>query len=232
MSEPRSDFFSRWSRRKTLQQEETDQLTINEGAAQEEQLPVDAEEEEAPALTDDDMPPLETLGEDDSYSDFLSPEVSEKLRKVALRQLFHGAGFNIRDGLDDYDEDFTIFKPLGDIITADMRHREEMLERKAKEALAQKNKDSDDALTAISEKDEGEPGDEEAHDTDTTDNDLVEHSSDTESERAQPGVDGTDEKVALVDLSIDDDSSQNPKNSKDNENPKNSNNNENNENIS
>ena len=76
------------------------------------------------------------------------------------------------------------------------------------------------------------PSDEEAHDTDTTDNDLVEHSSDAESERAQPGVDGTDEKVALVDLSIDDDSSQNPKNSKNNENPKNSNNNENNENIS
>ncbi len=235
MSEPRSDFFNRWSRRKALQQEETDQLTINEGAAQEDQLPVVTEEEEVPALTDDDMPPLETLGEDDSYSDFLSPEVSEKLRKVALRQLFHGAGFNIRDGLDDYDEDFTIFKPLGDIITADMRHREEMLERKAKEALAQKNKDSDDALTAISEKDEGVPSDEEAHDADTTDNDLVEHSSDAESERAQPGVDETDEKVALVDLSIDDDSSQNPKNSKDNENPKNSknsNNNENNENIS
>ena len=70
MSEPRSDFFSRWSRRKALQQEETDQLTINEGAAQEDQLPVVTEEEEAPALTDDDMPPLETLGEDDSYSDF------------------------------------------------------------------------------------------------------------------------------------------------------------------
>ena len=230
MSEPRSDFFSRWSRRKALQQEETDQLTISEGAGQEDELPVVSEEEEAPALTDDDMPPLETLGEDDSYSGFLSPEVSEKLRKVALRQLFHGAGFNIRDGLDDYDEDFTIFKPLGDIITADMRHREEMLERKAKEALARKNEDSDDSITAIAEKDEadeGPPSDEEAYDADATDSDLVEHPSDVESGRTQPGVSETDEKVALVDQPIDDDSSQNPKNSKDNENPKNSNNNEN-----
>ncbi|MBT4806298.1 MAG: DUF3306 domain-containing protein [Acidiferrobacteraceae bacterium] len=230
MSEPRSDFLSRWSRRKALQQEETDQLTISEGAGQEDELPVVSEEEEAPALTDDDMPPLETLGEDDSYSGFLSPEVSEKLRKVALRQLFHGAGFNIRDGLDDYDEDFTIFKPLGDIITADMRHREEMLERKAKEALARKNEDSDDSITAIAEKDEadeGPPSDEEAYDADATDSDLVEHPSDVESGRTQPGVSETDEKVALVDQPIDDDSSQNPKNSKDNENPKNSNNNEN-----
>ncbi len=229
MSEPRSDFFSRWSRRKALQQEETDQLTISEGAAQEDELPVVTEEEEAPALTDDDMPPLESLGEDDSYSGFLSPEVSEKLRKVALRQLFHGAGFNIRDGLDDYDEDFTIFKPLGDIITADMRHREEMLERKAKEALAREKEDSDDSLTAIAEKDEadeGPPSDEEAYDADATDSDLVDHPSDVESERAQPGVGETDEKVALVDRPIDDDSSQNPKNSKDNENPKN------NENVS
>ena len=71
MSEPRSDFFSRWSRRKALQQEETDQLTISEGAAQEDQLPVITAEEEAPALADADMPPLETLGEDDSYSGFL-----------------------------------------------------------------------------------------------------------------------------------------------------------------
>jgi len=228
MSEPRSDFLSRWSRRKALQQEETDQLTISEGAGQEDELPVVSEEEEAPALTDDDMPPLETLGEDDSYSGFLSPEVSEKLRKVALRQLFHGAGFNIRDGLDDYDEDFTIFKPLGDIITADMRHREEMLERKAKEALARKNEDSDDSITAIAEKDEadeGPPSDEEAFDANATDSDLVEHPSDADSGRTQPGVSETDEKVALVDQPIDDDSSQNPKNSKDNENPKNNENN-------
>ena len=221
MSEPRSDFLSRWSRRKALQQEETDQLTISEGAGQEDELPAVAEEEEAPALTDADMPPLETLGEDDSYSDFLSPEVSEKLRKVALRQLFHGAGFNIRDGLDDYDEDFTIFKPLGDMITADMRHREEMLERKAKEALARKNEDSDDSITAVAEEDEadeGVPSDDEAYDSDATDSDLAEYPSDTDSGRIQPGVNENDEKVALVDRPIEDDSSQNPKNSKDNEN--------------
>ena len=221
MSEPRSDFFSRWSRRKALQQEETDQLTISDGAAQEDQPTASVEEEETPALTDADMPSLETLGEDDSYSDFLSPEVSEKLRKVALRQLFHGAGFNIRDGLDDYDEDFTIFKPLGDIVTADMRHREEMLERKAKEALARKNEDADDAITAVAEEDKGgedAPSDEEAHDADATDSDLAEYPSDADSGRIQPGGGEADEKVALVDRPIDDDASRNPKNSKDNEN--------------
>ena len=44
---------------------------------------------------------------------------------MALRKLFHLPQFNFRDGLDDYAEDYTNFEPLGDIITADMRHRME-----------------------------------------------------------------------------------------------------------
>jgi len=128
-------FLSRWSRRKALRQEELDEVVLNGEQDTLAQQPDATEaQEEKPALTDEDMPPIETMGEDDNYGDFLSPKVSEKLRKAALRKLFHGAGFNIRDGLDDYDEDFTFFEPLGDIVTADMRHREEMLERKAREA--------------------------------------------------------------------------------------------------
>lgn len=128
-------FLSRWSRRKALRQEELDEAVLNgEQDALAQQPDATEAQEEKPSLTDEDMPPIETMGEDDNYGDFLSPKVSEKLRKAALRKLFHGAGFNIRDGLDDYDEDFTFFEPLGDIVTADMRHREEMLERKAREA--------------------------------------------------------------------------------------------------
>ena len=96
------------------------------------------------ALTDADMPALEALGEDDDYSGFLSPGVSEQLRLKALRKLFTSAKFNVTDGLDDYAEDFTKFEPLGDIITSDMRHRIEMeaerarlaAEDEAREALA------------------------------------------------------------------------------------------------
>jgi len=85
-------------------------------------------------LTDDDMPAIETLDEGSDFSGFMSPGVSEKLRKIALRKLFTGAGFNVRDGLDDYDDDFTSFEPLGDLVTCDMKHRAEMqAEKKAKE---------------------------------------------------------------------------------------------------
>jgi hypothetical protein len=96
------------------------------------------------ALTDADMPALEALGEDDDYSGFLSPGVSESLRLKALRKLFISAKFNVTDGLDDYAGDFTQFEPLGDIVTSDMRHRIEMeaeraqlaAEDEAREALA------------------------------------------------------------------------------------------------
>ena len=134
-------FLSRWSRRKALRQEELDDAAL--GGTDETVIETaNSAEEKRPPPTDEDMPSVESLGEDDNYGDFLSPKVSEKLRKLALRKLFHGAGFNIRDGLDDYDEDFTYFEPLGDIVTADMRHREEMLERKAREAAEAADKES------------------------------------------------------------------------------------------
>ena len=85
-----------------------------------------AEIDDLPPLADEDMPPLETLTEESDYTGFLSPKVSDELRKLALRKLFHGSQFNICDGLDDYDEDFTKFAKLGDVITAEMRQRAEL----------------------------------------------------------------------------------------------------------
>lgn len=87
-----------------------------------------------PVLTDEDMPPLESLDEGGDFSGFLSPGVSEKLRRAAMRKLFSAAVFNVRDGLDDYDEDFTNFEPLGDIVTSDMKHQAEVAERRRREA--------------------------------------------------------------------------------------------------
>ncbi|MCW8885607.1 MAG: DUF3306 domain-containing protein, partial [Motiliproteus sp.] len=65
--------------------------------------------ESVEALTDEDMPDIETLTEDSDYSGFLSEGVSEALKRKAMRKLFHLPEFNIRDGLNDYDDDFSIF---------------------------------------------------------------------------------------------------------------------------
>lgn len=83
--------------------------------------------------TDAELPPIETLDENSDYSGFLSPRVSDALRRQALRKLFTSAKFNVVDGLDDYAEDYRSFEALGDMITADMRHDMERLAAKARE---------------------------------------------------------------------------------------------------
>lgn len=102
----------RWSNRKT-------QAKAEESVKSADTEPASS----APLLTDADMPPLASLTEDADYSGFLSAGVSEGLRRLALRKLFHSKAFNVIDGLDDYAEDFTKFAKLGDVVTQEMRHR-------------------------------------------------------------------------------------------------------------
>ena len=181
-------FASRWSRRKRGEPEPLDDSTVKEaeapaiplntiitdGSTGRMQTTTEAErqamekraetDEENPALTDEDMPDVNELTESSDYSGFLSPGVSEKLRKVALRKLFSGAGFNIRDGLDDYDEDFTNFEPLGDLITSDMKHRAELEAAKKKAEEEEQEKEREEAAEeeqVASQSDEEAPGEEE-----------------------------------------------------------------------
>jgi len=144
---PRSDgtdkdtgFLARWSRRKQTHRDSGAAEEAAEPAVQALEVPpqdVLEPEPQAPVKTDADMPPLESISDQSNMADFFSPGVSEQLRKMALRKLFQSAKFNIRDGLDDYDEDFRDFAALGDIVTADMKHRQEMEKLRAEEeALA------------------------------------------------------------------------------------------------
>lgn len=171
-------FVSRWSRRK---RESGKADAGQESAAQ---TPVAQEDETAGqeperVLTDEDMPPLEELGEESDYSAFLSSGVSEKLRQTALRKLFRSAKFNICDGLDDYAEDYTKFVALGDVVTADMRHRVERVMQKLSAdegegesgpsaTLADESEiASDDAASNSAEAADSEPTDEREESDDT-----------------------------------------------------------------
>ena len=138
-----TDFVSRWSR---LKHEAKENAVPADAVADVSEL---AEKSEVPVkvLTDADMPDIKLMTDDSDYTDFLSPGVSEALRKLALRKLFHSEVFNICDGLDDYDEDFTQFKLLGDTVTSDMRHQIELkAQRMAEELLQEKEQCS--AMTA------------------------------------------------------------------------------------
>jgi hypothetical protein len=144
--------LSRWSRRK----QQTAEQTREEDIAFELKQPIPDEhkfaenelvgnesddglseiqqagEVQEPVLSDADMEPIDSLTENSDFSKFMSPGVSDELRNLALRKMFRAPIFNIRDGLDEYDEDYTTFEKLGDIVTCDMRHQMELeAERKA-----------------------------------------------------------------------------------------------------
>ena len=147
--------LSRWSRRK---QEAAETPLIDTQAPAEVAdaslaLPqTDEVVQEPEVLTDADMPDIDTLAEDSDFTGFMSPGVSDELRNLALRKLFHAPVFNIRDGLDEYDEDYTTFEKLGDIVTCDMKHQIEVQERKRREALEQEDQAKADAeLEGLSE---------------------------------------------------------------------------------
>jgi len=94
--------------------------------ASEAQVPAEAPPREPPERSDADMPSLDSLDQDSDYSPFLSRGVSPELRQTALRQLFRQPKFNVETCLDDFQDDFLNFQPLGDIVTADMRHMAEV----------------------------------------------------------------------------------------------------------
>jgi len=144
---PDEPFLKRWSRRKRTPEESntsdvepevsdskvsvetgshsalpmaTDPGTDDPVADRDDNIPQEHDEEEL-LLSDEDMPPIDTLSKDSDVSCFFNKGVSEALRKKALRHLFMLPAFNIRDGLNDYDEDYTVFEPLGDTVTCDMK---------------------------------------------------------------------------------------------------------------
>ena len=119
-----------------------DERAKTPGPVDEASRPAEAEEK---VLTDEDMPPLESLDENSDYSGFLSQGVSEGLRRRALRKLFTSAVFNVPDGLDDYDDDFTSFAALGDIVTADMKHQAEVEAERARQAEAETEAETETA---------------------------------------------------------------------------------------
>lgn len=154
-------FLRRWSERKAHARTAAKPSASSDAPTSE--LPAATRvDDAAPPLTDADMPSIDTLDENSDYKGFLSPKVSEELRRLALRKLFHLPKFNIRDGLDDYDEDFRTFEALGKIVTAHERHQMELRRQEEEERLAREKATDEPAqpargAEAAERPEEGEP---------------------------------------------------------------------------
>ncbi|MFK5914509.1 MAG: DUF3306 domain-containing protein [Woeseiaceae bacterium] len=171
-AEVKSGFMQRWSERKIeskneIENKKTESELITTAQTESTKDAQDEEQQVEEYKTDADMPPIDELTEDSNFSDFLSPKVSEVLRKQALRKLFHMPFLNVVDGLDDYAEDYTKFASLGDIIPHDMKR---MLDReKAKEL---KEKEEEEMRDAENLKAEEQAKEEEKTKTEAQNNDL------------------------------------------------------------
>lgn len=58
------------------------------------------------------LPPVESLDLEADFTAFMREEVSEGLRRAALRKLFSDPHFNRMDGLDIYIDDYTVADPI------------------------------------------------------------------------------------------------------------------------
>lgn len=119
--------FESWSRRKRGL-EEDDQTLFEDMApdlTEAEASPPSAvnEPEPSPEGVDGDaqLPDPDTLDPGSDFKAFLLPGVSPELKRRALRRMFTAENYNVRDGLDDYDQDFTKLRRLSGETTAQLR---------------------------------------------------------------------------------------------------------------
>jgi len=188
MAVEKEGFASRWSRRKQEVAQDADTaVAVEEEIIIDEETLAEQRLEKLNALTDEDMPDIETLNEDSDFSGFMSTGVSEALRKMALQKLFHGKSYNIRDGLDEYDGDYTSFEKLDpSVITCDMKHLIEVEAEKLR--IAKEEKEKEELLK--SEADEAEVAEQEKNNEEEIDG-----------ENKQDEIESMREDVAEIDES-------------------------------
>ncbi|MCW4439854.1 DUF3306 domain-containing protein [Vibrio splendidus] len=141
-----TNFFSRWSQRKLdestdepLEVEQTleaTELTSSDSSSSEispadlssemesaapQSLESDALETNEEVNASDVQDPAPEATEDLSVAQLLVSEASESVKKAALRKLFLSEEFNVRDGLDDYDDDYSNLKSLSEGVAETLR---------------------------------------------------------------------------------------------------------------
>lgn len=128
--------FERWSRRKRGAEGDDEVERMDGSPAKPDAPPQDAgmtenpiDDRETPAPEpviaegdlDAQLPDPDTLTLDSDFKPFLLPGVSPELKRRALRRMFSAGSYNVRDGLDDYDQDFSKARKLSSEVTAQLR---------------------------------------------------------------------------------------------------------------
>lgn len=125
-----NNFLSRWSQRKLEEQSEQQAKPEEEAVLVDEEsvdLPFAEEQISAHGNISDnqDQKPETDIDSEDgelSISQLLAnTEVDKAVKKAALRKLFMQPEFNVVDGLNDYDHDYSAVKPLATDVAETLR---------------------------------------------------------------------------------------------------------------
>ncbi len=114
-------------------------------------VPAVAPGEDTPAGADaaKDLPPVDGLDKDSDYTPFLEEGVPEKLARAAMRKLWRSDPiFAFRDGLDDYDEDYTIIETIAKAVTSKAGKAKAKAKKAKAKAKAKKTAGRAEARTA------------------------------------------------------------------------------------
>jgi len=123
------------------------------------------------------LPPVESLVEGSDFTPFLKDGVPEFMKRKALRMLWRASPFfNLRDGLNDYDEDFNIIDKVIDEMVGNYKvgrgHLSEeelrdMMPEEARRAFDEDEEEAEDGEdTALEDADEDELANAEVTDAD------------------------------------------------------------------
>jgi hypothetical protein len=116
--------LARWSRRKLGAKTEVGAPTTTASAMSESPTATPASAApSASAVPAPELPSVDSLTFDSDFAAFLRPEVDEKLKRAALKQLFRDPRFNVMDGLDTYIDDYTKADPIPPDVLKDLLQR-------------------------------------------------------------------------------------------------------------
>ncbi|MDQ6621570.1 MAG: DUF3306 domain-containing protein [Pseudomonadota bacterium] len=81
-----------------------------------------ARAESAPIGAPEALPPIDTLTLESDFTPYMSDQVAEPLKRLALKKLFSDPHFNLMDGLDVYIDDYSIPSPLPPEMLSQLLH--------------------------------------------------------------------------------------------------------------
>jgi len=150
MADKDAPFLKHWSKLKRPEPDKASDIDEANAAAK-----TDEAEKAAEADPPPDLPDIDTLDAESDFTGFLKDGVPERLKRAALQKLWRSSPeLAVLDGLNDYDEDYSIVDTVVEAVTSaykagegyidDVEEEEAQTETKTEETPEGNTREADD----------------------------------------------------------------------------------------